>query len=169
MTADAWQKCGNVRYAITYIWANQKSKSFEYHWLRALAMVWRNELFPPLCRASDVIWRNPSNHGWLTTNALPNVTEQWTEHHVVTAYKASHHCMEADYSQGLRERAAPCPCHQGGSSIYQLTSHPISVHSISTINLLFNCRKSLWSLHSVTSLRHLFDQTPDLHTDRPWL
>jgi len=106
MTADAWQKCGNVRYAITYIWANQKSKSFEYHWLRALAMVWRNELFPPLCRASDVIWQNPSNHGWLTTSALPNVIEHWTEHHGVTAYKASHHCMEADYSQGLRERVA---------------------------------------------------------------
>ena len=33
------KKCGNLRYAITYvIWANQKNESFEYHWLCALAM-----------------------------------------------------------------------------------------------------------------------------------
>jgi len=32
-------KCGNLLYAITYvIWANQKTESFEYHCLRALAM-----------------------------------------------------------------------------------------------------------------------------------
>jgi len=39
MTFDARQKCGNLRYAITYnvIWANYKTESFEYHWLRALA------------------------------------------------------------------------------------------------------------------------------------
>ena len=39
MTSAARQKRGNSRYAITYvIWANQKTKSFEYHWLRTLAM-----------------------------------------------------------------------------------------------------------------------------------
>ena len=40
MTSDARQKCGNLRYAVTYIviWANQKTESFEYHWLCALAM-----------------------------------------------------------------------------------------------------------------------------------
>jgi len=39
MTSDARQKCGNLRYAITYvIWTNQKTESFESHWLRALAM-----------------------------------------------------------------------------------------------------------------------------------
>ena len=39
MTSDASQKCGNLRYAITYnVWANQKTESFEYHWLHALAM-----------------------------------------------------------------------------------------------------------------------------------
>jgi len=34
MTSAARQKRGNLRYAITYnvIWANQKTKSFEYHW-----------------------------------------------------------------------------------------------------------------------------------------
>jgi len=40
MAAYARQKCGNLRYAITYnvIWANQRTESFERHWLRALAM-----------------------------------------------------------------------------------------------------------------------------------
>ena len=40
MTSDAWQKCGNIRYATTYIviWAYQKTESFEYHWLHTLAM-----------------------------------------------------------------------------------------------------------------------------------
>ena len=40
MTSDTQQKCGNLRYTMTYnvIWANQKTESFEYHWLRALAM-----------------------------------------------------------------------------------------------------------------------------------
>ena len=39
MTSDASQKGGNSRYAITYnvICANQKTGSFVYHWLRALA------------------------------------------------------------------------------------------------------------------------------------
>ena len=34
------KKCGNLRYDITYnvIFANQKTESFEYHWLSALAM-----------------------------------------------------------------------------------------------------------------------------------
>jgi len=34
------KKCGNLHYAIMYnvIWANQKTESFEYHWLRTLAM-----------------------------------------------------------------------------------------------------------------------------------
>jgi len=38
--SDAWQKCGNLHYAIIYnvIWANHKTEHFEYHWLRALAM-----------------------------------------------------------------------------------------------------------------------------------
>jgi len=36
--SDARQKCGSLRYATTnnMIWANQKSESFEYHWLHAL-------------------------------------------------------------------------------------------------------------------------------------
>jgi len=36
---DNRQKRGNLRYAITYniIWVNQ-TESFEYHWLRTLAM-----------------------------------------------------------------------------------------------------------------------------------
>jgi len=40
MTSDARQKCGNLHYAIrcNVIWANQKTESFEYHWLRALAV-----------------------------------------------------------------------------------------------------------------------------------
>jgi len=40
MTSDARQKHGNLRYAVTYnvIWANQKTESFEYHWLSTLAM-----------------------------------------------------------------------------------------------------------------------------------
>ena len=40
MTSDTQQKCGKLRYTMTYnvIWANQKTESFEYHWLRALAM-----------------------------------------------------------------------------------------------------------------------------------
>jgi len=40
MTSDARQKGGNLRYAIAYnvIWANQKTESFEYHWLHELAM-----------------------------------------------------------------------------------------------------------------------------------
>jgi len=39
MTSDT-QKCENLCYAITYniILANQKTESFEYHWLGALAM-----------------------------------------------------------------------------------------------------------------------------------
>jgi len=39
-TSNAWQKCGNLLYAITYnvIWANHKTESFEYHWLHTLAM-----------------------------------------------------------------------------------------------------------------------------------
>jgi len=42
--------------AITYnvILANQKTESFEYHWLRALAM-FDVMSFPPFCRASDII------------------------------------------------------------------------------------------------------------------
>ena len=38
LTSDARQKCGNLRYIITYIaiWANQKTESFEYQWLHAL-------------------------------------------------------------------------------------------------------------------------------------
>jgi len=40
MTSDARQIHGNLRYAMTnnVIWANQKTESFECHWLRALAM-----------------------------------------------------------------------------------------------------------------------------------
>jgi len=39
MTSDAQQKCGNLRYALTYvIWANQKTESFKYYLLCALAM-----------------------------------------------------------------------------------------------------------------------------------
>ena len=40
MTPDARQKCENLRCAVAnnVIWANQKTVSFEYHWLRALAM-----------------------------------------------------------------------------------------------------------------------------------
>ena len=40
MTSDARRKCRNLHYAITYsvIWANQKTESLKYHWLRALAM-----------------------------------------------------------------------------------------------------------------------------------
>ena len=40
MTSDARQKHQNLCHAITYnvIWANQKTESFEYHWLPALAM-----------------------------------------------------------------------------------------------------------------------------------
>ena len=39
MTFDARQKRRNLRYAILYnvIWANQKTGSFVYRWLRALA------------------------------------------------------------------------------------------------------------------------------------
>ena len=39
MTSDARQKCGNLRYAVTYnvILTNQKTEYFEYHWLRAHA------------------------------------------------------------------------------------------------------------------------------------
>jgi len=47
MTSDTRQKCRNLRYAITYnvIWANQKTESFEYDWLLALAnFVWHNEI-----------------------------------------------------------------------------------------------------------------------------
>jgi len=40
MMSDAWQKCGNLHYAIIYnvIWANHKTEPFEYHWLCTLAM-----------------------------------------------------------------------------------------------------------------------------------
>ena len=40
MTSYIRQKCVNLRYAITYnvISANHKTESFQYHWLRALAM-----------------------------------------------------------------------------------------------------------------------------------
>ena len=40
MTSYARQKCGNLHYAILYnlIWTNQRTESFEYHWLRALPM-----------------------------------------------------------------------------------------------------------------------------------
>ena len=39
MMSDPPTKCGNLRYAITYvIWVNKKTESFEYHWLRAFAM-----------------------------------------------------------------------------------------------------------------------------------
>ena len=40
MTADAWQKCRDLCYPITYnvIWANQMTESFEYPWLWALEM-----------------------------------------------------------------------------------------------------------------------------------
>ena len=39
MMSDARQKGGNLHYTITYnvIWANQKTGSFVYHWLCALA------------------------------------------------------------------------------------------------------------------------------------
>jgi len=40
MRSDAQQECKNLCYAIMYIviWVNQKTESFEYHWLCALAM-----------------------------------------------------------------------------------------------------------------------------------
>jgi len=39
MTSNAWQKRGNLLYAITYvIWANQTTESFKYHRLQALEM-----------------------------------------------------------------------------------------------------------------------------------
>jgi len=40
MTSDARQKRGNLHYTVTYnvILANQKTESFEYHWLRTLEM-----------------------------------------------------------------------------------------------------------------------------------
>jgi len=40
MTSDARQKRRDLHYAIIYnvIWANQKTKSFVYHWLRTLAI-----------------------------------------------------------------------------------------------------------------------------------
>jgi len=40
MTSNTWQKCGNLRYAITYnvIWANLRTEFFYHHWLCALAM-----------------------------------------------------------------------------------------------------------------------------------
>jgi len=40
MTYDGWQKCGNLCYAIMYNvnWANQKTETFEYYWVCALAM-----------------------------------------------------------------------------------------------------------------------------------
>jgi len=50
------EKRGNLRYVVTYnaILTNQKTESFEYHWLRALVM-FDVTSFPPFCRASDVI------------------------------------------------------------------------------------------------------------------
>ena len=41
-------------FTFNVIWANQMTESFEYHWLRALAML-DVCAFPPFCRASDVI------------------------------------------------------------------------------------------------------------------
>jgi len=40
MRLNARQKHRNFRYAITYvIWANQKTESFEHHWLHAIVML----------------------------------------------------------------------------------------------------------------------------------
>jgi len=82
---------GNWRYAITYnvIWENQKTESFEYHWLRALAM-FDVTSFPAilsgierhfkLCRYVNVGLLRSKEVG----NGEPRDAAYWIDHHHIT-------------------------------------------------------------------------------------
>jgi len=80
MTSNARQKCGNLRYAITYnvIWANQKTESFEVHWFMRTCNVCITS-FSAMCRALDVISSSDNKlivlHIWLMWGSIELLAE----------------------------------------------------------------------------------------------
>ena len=95
MMSHAWQKCGNLHYAITYIiWTNQKT---EHHWLCALAM-FDVTTFPPFCQISDVILSSIGNFNsriaaFTPPTHRPDVSASRTRY---LLWRRSHLVLESD-------------------------------------------------------------------------